>query len=462
MADSSSSVVLGLDLGTTNYKACIYNAEGTLLGEGNVPTLYITDDTGRVELPVDHALDLMSGAMAGAAQSAGVSLTQVQGIAYSTQANTFLLLDDNFCPLTPFIVWTDHRATTFPPAYQALAEKPEFLETIGFSNVAPGMMVANIGWFRTEQPEIWAATRHILTLPDYLVYLLTGKHHGDSGSGALLGLWDIPNNTWWTEAVEAAGIEMEFLPNLLNPGTVAGVTTRAGGASFGFQTGIPVVVGSLDHHVAAIGAGAGKTAPFCVSMGTVLAATCLDTKYDTQPGCNVGPGMHGDGYYRLAWHNHGTRALNWYRDAFAPELSIDDLLALAKKTDPAAQLPAVALCPWELNKEDVFSDGHRNADHGFYMLAILSGIADLLKDMLTRLQPDLVNQGIVVTGGGARCDAWMQLIASRLQAPVYRSASEQAGCLGAAVLAAVGAGWFSTIEEASAAMVDISDCIHPR
>jgi xylulokinase len=230
---------------------------------------------------------------------------------------------------------------------------------------------------------------------------------------------------------------------------------------FELPEGIPVAVGSLDHHVAAIGAGAGRIAPFSISMGTVIAATCLDDNFAVDPKCCLGPGMYGRGWYRLAWHNHGTRALNWYHDNFAPEHSISELLAMAEEVPAGISLPALALCPWDQHwphrKHLAFSDHHARPDHGIYIQSILAGIADLLKDMLNTLQPDLVKQGIVVTGGGARCDSWMRMISERIGAPVFRSSSEQAGCLGAAVLASVAAGWYSRIDEASAAMV--GECV---
>lgn len=462
MGEVQGKYVIGLDLGTTNYKAGIYDANGTLLGLGSVAPEYDTAPDGRVELPVPQFHHLVATSLSEAAKNANVSLADVVGIAYSSQANTFVLLDADYAALTPFVVWTDHRARHFPAEYQSLAEEDAFLQKVGFCNIAPGMMVANIDWIRNHQPDTWAATRYIMTLPDYLVFLLTGNRTGDSGSGALLGLWDIPANTWWPEALRAAGLTANQLPNLALPGSVVGHTSAGPHRQlFGLPPGIPVTAGSLDHHVAAIGAGAGKVAPFSISMGTVLAATCLDSRYVTHKDCCIGPGMHGNGYYRIAWHNNGTRALNWYRDTFAPGQTIDNLLHMAAAVDPDTPLPTVKLCPWEQPADSVFSDGHTSDDHGLYILAILTTMTNMLYDMLTTLQADLINQGIVVTGGGARCDFWMQMIANRIQAPVYRSHSEQAGCMGAAVLAAVGAGWYPTIEDASAAMVKFNDCIQP-
>ncbi len=462
MSHPENGFVLGIDLGTTNYKACLYTASGKLAGTGSASPNYDTDPSGKVELPVTQFLDLVHTAIAGAANQASASLSDIQAVAYSTQANTFLLADDHGQPLTPLIVWTDHREKQFPPAYRSLADTDEFLKTVGFNNIAPGMMVANIDWFRKHQPDTWVATRYIMTLPDYLVYHLTGNRTGDSGSCALLGLWDINRNQWWPEAVAAAGISERQLPQLLYPATTAGHVSRAGSELFGLPCGIPVVVGSLDHHVAAIGAGAGKTAPFSVSTGTVLCATCLDDRYEVDPKLCMGPGMNGKGFYRIAWHNHGTRALNWYRDTYAPEHSIEQLLQLAEAVPADTPLPTATLCPWELPDNPGFSDNHTSvADHGLYTRAILHSMVDLLDGMLQSLQPDLIPQGIIVTGGGARCTFWMQMIADRLNAPVYRSASTEAGCLGAAVLAAVGAGWYPDIESASAAMVSISDSIQP-
>lgn len=461
MANPNSGFVLGIDLGTTNYKACLYTADGTLAGTGSAPVNYDTDDAGKVELPVERCLQLVRSAIEAAAEEAKAELSQVQAIAYSTQANTFLLADEHAQPLTPLVVWIDHRTRQFPDDYQAIAATEEFLQVVGFNTIAPGMMVANIDWFRQHQPDTWAAARYIMTLPDYIVYLLTGSRIGDSGSCALLGLWDIRGNQWWDKALNAADISEEQLPRLLYPGSAAGHVSRAGSELFGLPCGIPVVVGSLDHHVAAIGAGAGKTAPFSVSTGTVLCATCLDDRYEVDPKLCMGPGMNGKGYYRIAWHNHGTRALNWYRDKYAPDHSIEQLLQLASAVPADVALPGVTLCPWEQPADPGFADGHGAEDHGLYTRAILCSMVDLLDNMLQSLQPDLVPQGIVVTGGGARCAFWMQMIADRINAPVYRSASSEAGCLGAAVLAAVGAEWYHDIEEASAAMVRISDCIQP-
>jgi xylulokinase len=66
-----------------------------------------------------------------------------------------------------------------------------------------------------------------------------------------------------------------------------------------------------------------------------------------------------------------------------------------------------------------------------------------------------------VTGGGARSDAWLQITADIMGRPLARPRITEAGALGAAILAGLGAGVFSSMEEAVSALVQVERVFTP-
>jgi sugar (pentulose or hexulose) kinase len=87
------------------------------------------------------------------------------------------------------------------------------------------------------------------------------------------------------------------------------------------------------------------------------------------------------------------------------------------------------------------------------VLDILVGVARTQASLVAQAAGPRKVTRVVATGGGARSDLWLQIKAEALGATVVRAAVEEPACLGAAVFAAVAAGFHPTIEAAAAAMV---------
>lgn len=113
---------LGIDLGTSYFKAGIFDENGSLLGLGRhavgkrFPVFReekaspATRDAVGCELPVAVFWDTLQCCVSGAVRHAGISPREVSALSYSSQANSFILLDEADHPLTPFILWPDERA----------------------------------------------------------------------------------------------------------------------------------------------------------------------------------------------------------------------------------------------------------------------------------------------------------------------------------------------------------------
>ena len=282
---STPDLVLAVDLGTTCFKAALFDRQGTLLSLGRVTVEKEDRDGGRCELPVDAFWRILRDAITHALKGAGARGDAIRGLCYSSQANSFLLLDEGQRPLTPLILWPDRRAAQLPPdpGLQALWSRPDFLSTTGLGLHGSEFCAAKLSWFRRRDPALWNACCQVRTISDYLVFSLTGVPVGDQGTAAMLGLWNLGARSWWDEALQAVGIRREQLSEPLPPGTVGGTTCAAATELLGIPAGIPLAVGSLDHHVAAIGAGICSVDAPSISIGTVVACVRYQQRLRASP-----------------------------------------------------------------------------------------------------------------------------------------------------------------------------------
>jgi len=446
---------LGIDLGTSYFKLALFDEGGRCCGLGRVPVESDAGDGSLCELAVDRFWASLRNALSESLQQAGADSAEIQGVAYSSQANSFLLLDERHRPLTPLVLWPDMRASDVDPRVQALWERDDFLDVTGTGLLTAGFAMAKLCWFQRHRPDLWARVRRVQTISDHLVFSLTGNQVGDGGTAGLLGLVDLRRRDWWDEALEAIAIDRALLCVLQSPGTLAGEITAQGGERLGLKPGTPMAVGSLDHHVAAIGAGVGRFAQFSESTGTVLACLRCADAFEPRRDCFMGSGAAGRGYYQLSCDHNGAGVLEWYQQTCAPHLSVAELVAQAASV-PIGSEGLVAL-PSANQHPDLEGFRQRTARHGdgHFVRAIMESTAASLSGIVDALCPACRPERIVATGGGARSDLWLQIKADLLGVEFVRPACREPACLGAAMFAAVAAGRFESLEQAGSAWTSI-------
>jgi xylulokinase len=458
---SSADLVLAVDLGTTCFKAGLFDPAGQIRGLGRV-TVEKEESGGQIcELPVERFWATLSEAVSHAFEAAGEGREALRAICYSSQANSFLLMDGGGRPLTPLILWPDRRALSQAPAppIEALWSRPDFLETTGLGLGGPEFCVHKLAWFQRLHPGVWSASTHVLTISDYLVFSLTGISAGDQGTAALLGLLDLATGKWWDEALAAAGIRRDQLAEPLPPGARVGATGVAATELLGLPAGIPVAVGSLDHHAAAIGAGICSVDVPSISIGTVVACVRYADRFDPLPGCAMGPGTHGYPFYLLAFEDNGTGALDRYHTEHCPKPPLAEMLTAAHSVAIGSEglMAAPAVAGQRAEFHNVRS-GHTELH---FVRALMESTAATLFEMIRRLYPDRAPERVAATGGGARSEDWLQVFADLSGAEFAVPACGETACLGAGMMAAVAAGWFSGLPEATGAWNAWSRVVSP-
>ncbi len=455
-------VYLGIDLGTSYFKAALFNERGKLMGLGRRPVKKETGDGNLSELPVSVFWKTLNSCISEALQNAKIKADKIEAVSYSSQTNSFILLDKNNNPLTPLILWPDKRAENSMPKIRSLWNRSDFLEKTGLG-IEPDnqFCIAKIDWVQKKQPELWKQVGSLLSISDYLTFNLTGRKVADISTHSLTGLLDVTLQEWWNDAINLFSLTTEILPELKPAGSFVGNITLNGAKLIGINSGTPYFLGALDHHCAATGSGVVQVNSICESTGTVLACVAYTKKYLPKQNCCTAPGLNASSYFQMAFNENGAHTLEWYQKKFAPEFTIPELLELAAKVnkncDGLIALPAAYKFPG--------LDGFKNRkplhQHGHFVKAILNSTSESLSKLIELLKGGDFPGDIISTGGGAQSTLWVKIKAARLKRKFYIPECNETACLGAAMIAAKGVTKLKNSDEITDNWIRFKKVINP-
>ncbi len=454
-------VVLGIDLGTSYFKAVVVNRSGTILGLGR-SAVPVGDTSESVwEVGIDgfwHSIRLIIDE---ACARGGVMPSDICGVSYASQANSFLLLDTEFQPLTPLILWPDNRGLKNDIELNNFWADKEYADTTGMSFKGSEFAIAKVRWFQKERPELWSQVGHFMTISDYLTFKLTEKPIGDSGTASLLGIYDLYESKWWKKALSVLNLPESYLSQISRPGTVEGTTASFATEYLGLKSGTPFSLGGLDHHIAALGAGAGQISGLSESTGTVLAFYQSPVSFKLDQFSCLGPSITEGEYYRLSFNDNGGRGVEWYRLNFAEEYSLPELDKMAAGISPGSD--GLIALPEVFRESDLsrFVNVKTSHTHGHYFRAIMESTAVSLSSLITRAYSDNENPKILATGGGAGSRIWLRIKAMITGSDLITSSSSEPAAYGAAMLASVAAGWFESSRDTAERWVNIKETFTP-
>lgn len=451
---------LGIDLGTSYFKAGLFDRNGRLrgLGRGQVPKHMPSSVI--CELPVDVFWSTLQQTLAQAMQEAGAQPQQVKAMSYASQANSFVLLDKKHQLLTPIILWPDERADAVHPDLEAFCKLQAWRVKTGMGiPLSKYSAVNKLLWYHA-QPALFNKAATMLTISDYLTFVLTGQQVGDLSTASLLGLLDVQAGSWWPEALHCVLPDTSYVATPQRTGTETGTLTREGASLLGLHKGTQFYLGGLDHHMAAIGAGVHMGEQLGESTGTVLAAVRYSNQYLPQETVCVAPGLDANHFFNMTFDNNGAGFLEWYQQTKAPEQTIQQLLQQAAVVAPGCE-GLQAHTHQQANETRYYFEGARSLHkHGHHVRAILEAAAWRLAGVLQKLDGH-ANTSVVSTGGGARSTLWTAIKAAVTGRSFLIPACPEAACLGAALLAATGYGVFKDPAEAAVRWIQYKAQIEP-
>ena len=301
--------------------------------------------------------DTIIGVAASAITSGAVDGSRVVGIACTGQWASTVPVDADGLPVAECLMWSDtrgaeHSARRFGGPVLGYAARPLatwLCRSGGVPSPTGADPIAHMLHLRHDRPEVPA--RWHLEPVDYLTMRFTGVAAATPAS--MTAAWltdnrDLGHAAYDPVLVGLAGVDADRLPPLRPTGSIIGPVRSDVAEALGIPSATMVLAGTPDLQNAIVGSGA-IDAPHA-SLGTSAWISCPvpAKKTDVLRSLASVPGI-GDGNYVLADNqDNAGRALEWFRDAFAPDLSYADLLAAADSV-PAGS-GRVLFTPW-LNGE---------------------------------------------------------------------------------------------------------------
>jgi xylulokinase len=340
--------------------------------------------------------------------------------------------------------------------------------------VLTGFQAPKIVWLRNNEPDAFARVRRVLLPKDYIRLLLTGAYATEVSDASGTSLLNVRERKWSPEMATAAFVEENWLPECFESVEVSGHVSARAADALGLKPGTPVVGGGGDQAAGGIGSGIVKPGLVSSSLGTsgvVFAfadSPFVDDKLRTHTFCHSVPGK---------WHVMGVvisagGALRWYRDTFCDE---EKRLAEEQGIDPYELITASAgniapgadglfFLPYLSGERTPYPDPYARGvffgatlkhTRAHFARAVLEGVGFALADSFGLMQGMGIDATEVrVMGGGARSAVWKQILADITGRPHVTLNVDEGPAYGAALLAGVSQGVWSSIEEAcSAALV---------
>lgn len=464
--------LMGIDLGTSGTKTVLFDREGTVVASSSAEYPLYQEKNGWVEQDPQDWWQAASDTIADVIERTGIDAGEIRGVGISGQMHGLVMLDAGGNILRRSIIWCDQRTA---------AECAEITEKVGARRLIEitanpaltGFTASKILWVRNHEPELYARCAHILLPKDFIRYKLTGDFATEVSDASGMQLLDVPGRCWSGEVLEKLEIDRALLPKVYESPEVTGVILEEAGKITRLKPGTPVVGGAGDNAAAAVGTGVvrdGKAFTTIGTSGVVFAHTdkpAIDPKGRVHTFCCAVPG---------AWHVMGVTqaaglSLKWYKDNFCADevqtacgLGVDPYYILDKQ---AARSPIGAnrllYLPYLMGERTPHLDPDcrgvffgLSGMHTKYDLlrAVMEGVTYSQRDSVEILREmGVTTDEMLACGGGGSSAFWRQMLADTYNCPVKTVKSKEGPALGAAILAGVGAGLYSSVQAACDQMV---------
>ncbi|MDX2162764.1 MAG: xylulokinase [bacterium] len=464
------SVFLGIDIGTSSVKAVLLDADSRRLigiGSAEYPTSH--PQPGYAEQDPEIWWDAATTAIR-AAHSAAAHVP-VSAVGLSGQMHGTVLVDAAGAPVHPAVIWADERSRGAALSMTERVGAEAYAATAG-TLPAAGFMGATLVWMREHAPEVLERAHAAILPKDYVRLRLTDEIASEVSDAASTGLFDIARRDWAWSLIDRFGLPRTLFSRLGASAAVAGFVTRQAAALTGLAPGIPVVYGCADQPAQALGSGLiapGRGSVTIGSGGQVFAPL------RSQPGERLRTDA------RLMVFNHAAPdmlyaegailaaglALRWLRGIAGLEGDPNAYMILsaeAAQTRPGAD--GLLFLPYLMGERNPYlaaRDGLPRSGfagltlahgRGHLARAVMEGVAFALKDVFDAVQA-LTGplRSAVAAGGGMDSPVWRGIMADVLGVPLIPALQPEQAGTGAALLAAVGVGYWKTLDQACADVV---------
>ncbi|MCS6938940.1 MAG: FGGY-family carbohydrate kinase [Roseiflexaceae bacterium] len=462
----TDDLLLGIDIGTTNIKALVFDARGVNLSAASIATPTERPQPGWAE----HDPQALWESVVSVIRRALAPVDdprRVRGLAVASVGEAGVLINPRGEAVTPIIAWYDRRTAPYVQRWNAQDDPLETFRLTGMLPV-PIYGIFKLQWLRDHAPEGYAAATTWLHVADYIAFRLCGARTTDYSLASRSMLFDLRARRWSNVLIDRAGLRGDLLPEPVASGTRIGVVTSEAAAETGLAPGTVVGTGGHDHVCGALAADVRRVGDCLDSMGTAEAAFLpldnvpLDERLfiaNVSSWTHVTFGAHvaRDRYYVMDGLFSSGAAVEWMRGLAAPGAPLHEAAAEVEslaESAPPGSLGVLFLPHLTAGERGAFVGLTASSGRAALARAVYEGLAFEWRHMLDNIEVmlGLRARTIRAIGGGTRLPVWLGIKAHVLGRPIQVLDMDESVALGAALLGGIAAGVYCSEDEAVGAL----------
>ncbi|MBK04906.1 MAG: hypothetical protein CL920_04060 [Deltaproteobacteria bacterium] len=447
---SMSTTFLGVDIGTSSTRAILFDQDGHPLSKAQHSYHFNTPSPGYAQVPVEFAEQHTLRAIHDCLQRArDTQQPPPEAIGLSCHMHSLIALDDTLQPLTPLLLWADHRAQKQADTLKEHPQRHEIYLRTGCKVDHPMYPLSKILWYRQHHPELFARASKWLSLKEYLFLRWTGECVVDPGIAASQGYLDIHTLAWDKMLLEdLLGLTSTQLSTLVDSTDAVTSTKPAIATQLGIAPTTPWVVGTGDGLAANIGSGAHDRSAMTSTIGTSGAMR----RTDITPHLNAKEQVWCYPIGKKHWitggaMNSGGLVRSWLQQTFPKELPDQKALNALEETYQTIPPGSRELFFIPYLKGERSPDWNAQAKGSLVGLAYHHTLSDIahaamegtmyrMYEIYRSLYQELqVPPTLYASGGYTHSPTWVQMQADIFNTTIEVSGVQEASGLGAAMCA---------------------------
>jgi len=465
--------LLGLDIGTSGVKALLVSSEGKIISSKTVSYPLTTPHSGWAEQSPYDWWEATVKVIKETVSNNPIDSNQIKGISLSGQMHSSVFLDEKMEVIRPAILWSDTRTSRQCKEIYVKAGGLDQLIHYVSNPALEGFTAPKILWLKENEPENYQKVKYILLPKDYIRYRLTNELFTEVSDAAGTLLFDVIKKRWSTSLLKKLEIDQGLLPPVLNSFDLAGRITKNIAEQTGLKFKTPVVAGGADNACGAVGSGIIQEGRVMVSIGSsgVVLAQTNNPQADQEGRIHLFNHACPDSWYMMGVMLSAGMSYEWLqKKLFNNILDYTKLDQLAEEINPGSE--GLIFLPYLYGERTPHNDANARGvyfgisgkhDQRHFIRSVLEGVTFALKDSLELIKDKGVGiKEIRVIGGGAKSRIWQQILADILGKEINLLNVEEGPAFGAALIAGVGVGEYSSFAEAVNRIIKVKKTIVPQ
>jgi glycerol kinase len=454
-------LILAIDQGTTNTKALLVERSGQPVFRATSPVPLIHTRSGYVEQDPQQLWNSVQQVIAECTLYASQHRLSIDALAISNQRETAVAWDATTGePVANAISWQCARSAAI---CQRLVSQTDAIRAKTGLPLATLISAGKWAWLLEHDPRAQtcaqANTLRLGTVDCWLIHRLTSGlvHATDPSNASRTGLLNLQQSTWDTALLSVFGVPIGSMPELRSSSGSFGVCSSISGLN-----GVPVLAAIGDSHAAMFGHGQYTPGTVKATYGTGSSLMSLtSTLAEDNPALarTVAWSIGGHAQFALEGNIAMTgSAVQWVGEFLHLDHPAQEAAALASTVPDADGLyfvPAMVGLGapyWDANARGTITGLGRSHTKGHLARAAIEAMAYQVADVFFAMETAgrMTLPTLLADGGATRNRELMQFQADILGRPVLLPANEELSALGAARLAGLALGWWSSLDEIAA------------